>query len=172
MAEGSQEEDHAKFLPRSRNFISSLRGGGRNGRSHDHRGRDKRPIHTPHVCRWRIILENTIRALLQKAPSKSKKPDGSSHHTPYWFQWRSHMANGADIVATKNRRCGTFNFYMNELRGSKVTISIQRNHRKTRCEKNSSIPINGSRNAKILGPKRSTYSTEQQVNFTRMRDGL
>ncbi|GKA76550.1 reverse transcriptase domain-containing protein [Tanacetum coccineum] len=42
----------------------------------------------------------------------------------------------------------------------------------TRSKENSSSPINGSRNAEILGPRRSTYSTKQQDNPTGMHDGL
>ncbi|GJS39728.1 reverse transcriptase domain-containing protein [Tanacetum coccineum] len=38
--------------------------------------KNKGPLHTPHVCGWRVILGNT---------------------------WRSHMANGADIAAVKIR---------------------------------------------------------------------
>ncbi|GJR61465.1 hypothetical protein Tco_1503627 [Tanacetum coccineum] len=78
------------------------------------------------------------------------------------------MANGADIAAIKNRGCGTFDLRVDEFCGSKVTISVQRNHRKSRCEENSSSPINGSRNAEIPGPRRSTYFTKQQDNPTGM----
>ncbi|GKB49850.1 hypothetical protein Tco_0900603 [Tanacetum coccineum] len=106
--------------------------------------------------------------MIIEAPSGSKEPNGSSHHTPHWFQWRSHMANGADIAAIKNRGCGTFDLRVDEFCGSKVTISVQRNHRKARYEENSSSPINGSRNAEIPGPRRSTYFTKQQDNPTGM----
>ncbi|GKC07093.1 hypothetical protein Tco_0998703 [Tanacetum coccineum] len=78
---------------------------------------------------WQKVPGST---LLQKAPSGSKEPNGSSHHTPHWFHWRSHMANGADIDASKNKGCRTFNFHMDEFHGSKVTISVERNHRKDR----------------------------------------
>ncbi|GJX71900.1 reverse transcriptase domain-containing protein [Tanacetum coccineum] len=94
------------------------------------------------------------------------------HHTPHWFQWRSHMANGADIASSENRGCRTLSFHIDEFHGSKVTISVQRNYRKARCEENSSSPINGSQNAKISGPRRSTYSTEQQDNPIGIHDGL
>ncbi|GJZ17695.1 hypothetical protein Tco_0553818 [Tanacetum coccineum] len=81
--------------------------------------------------------------------SKSEKPNASIHRTPHWFQWRNHMANGTNIATGKNRGCGTFNLYMDELCGSNITISIQRDHRKARSKENSSSPINGSRNVKI-----------------------
>ncbi|GJR42661.1 reverse transcriptase domain-containing protein [Tanacetum coccineum] len=82
------------------------------------------------------------------------------------------MANGTNIAASKNRGCGTFNLHMDEFRGGKITISVQRDHRKARCEENVSSPINRSRNAKIPGPRRDTHSTEQQDNPTRMHDDL
>ncbi|GKB36417.1 hypothetical protein Tco_0881359 [Tanacetum coccineum] len=82
------------------------------------------------------------------------------------------MANGADIAASENRGRGTFNFRMDEFYGSKVTISVQRNHREAMCEENSSNPINDLWNTVIPGPRRSTYSTGQQDNTTRMHDGL
>ncbi|GJW87022.1 hypothetical protein Tco_0162362 [Tanacetum coccineum] len=46
------------------------------------------------------------------------------------------------------------------------------NHRKARCEENSSSPINSSQNAEIPGPRRSTNSMEQQDNPAGMRNGL
>nr|GEY22901.1 reverse transcriptase domain-containing protein [Tanacetum cinerariifolium] len=48
------------------------------------------------------------------APSGSKKPNGSSHRTPHWLQWRNHMANETNIVADKNMGCGVFHLYMDE----------------------------------------------------------
>ncbi|GJR95723.1 hypothetical protein Tco_0267897 [Tanacetum coccineum] len=64
-----------------------------------------------------------------------KKPNGSGYHTPYWLQWRDYMANGTNIAASKNRRCRTFDLYIDEFRGGKITISVQRDHRKARSSK-------------------------------------
>nr|GEX03391.1 reverse transcriptase domain-containing protein [Tanacetum cinerariifolium] len=68
----------------------------------------------------------------QKAPSGSEKPNASTHCTILWFQWRNHMANWTNITIGKNRGCETFNLYMDELYGSKIIISIQRDHRKAK----------------------------------------
>nr|GEV95469.1 reverse transcriptase domain-containing protein [Tanacetum cinerariifolium] len=96
------------------------------------------------------------------APTGSKKLNSSSHRTPHWFQQRNHMANGTNIATDKNRGCGTFNLYMDELCGSKIAISIQRDHRKTKSKENSSSPFNGSRNVKISSSRRNTYTAKQQ----------
>nr|GEW00230.1 hypothetical protein [Tanacetum cinerariifolium] len=82
----------------------------------------------------------------------SKKPNGPGHRTPYWFQRRNHMANGTNITTNENRGYGTFNCYMDELSGGKITISIQWDHRKAMSKENSSSPVNGSWNVKIPNP--------------------
>ncbi|GKD44867.1 reverse transcriptase domain-containing protein [Tanacetum coccineum] len=61
---------------------------------------------------------------------------------------------------------------MDEFCGGNITIFVQRDHRKAKCEENLSSPINCSQNAKIPGPRRDTHSTEQQDNPTGMHDGL
>ncbi|GJR17055.1 reverse transcriptase domain-containing protein [Tanacetum coccineum] len=66
------------------------------------------------------------------ALSGSEKPNDSSYRTPHWRQWRNHMANGTNIAASKNRRCGAFHLYMDEFCGSKITVSIQWDHMKAR----------------------------------------
>ncbi|GJZ94675.1 hypothetical protein Tco_0666878 [Tanacetum coccineum] len=111
-------------------------------------GKNKGPLHTPHVCGW-------------------------GNH-PWEIQSRAIVSKGSgeNIAASENRGSKTFDFRMDELCGSKVTISVQQNHREAKCEENSSSPINGLRNVEIPGPKRSTYSTEQQNNPAGMRDGL
>ncbi|GKD31763.1 hypothetical protein Tco_1242541 [Tanacetum coccineum] len=38
--------------------------------ANDHRGGDKRPLHIPHVCGWRISLRNTIQTLFQPTTSR------------------------------------------------------------------------------------------------------
>ncbi|GJY50654.1 reverse transcriptase domain-containing protein [Tanacetum coccineum] len=40
----------------------------------------------------------------REAPSGGEKPNGSGHCTPRWFQWRNHMANGANITTREDRR--------------------------------------------------------------------
>nr|GEW90783.1 reverse transcriptase domain-containing protein [Tanacetum cinerariifolium] len=117
VGESSQVKDYTEFLPRSRNFVPTLR--------------DEDGTGGP------MIIEAEI---------------------------RGHLIH--------RMGCETLSFNMDELRGSKVTISVQWNYRKARCEENSSSPINGSWNDEILGPMRSTYSMEQQDNPTGMHDGL
>ncbi|GKD87163.1 hypothetical protein Tco_1358317 [Tanacetum coccineum] len=55
---------------------------------------------------------------------------------------------------------------MDEFCGSKITISVKWDHWKARSEEDSSSPINSSRNAKILSPRRDTHSLKQQDNPT------
>ncbi|GJV27759.1 reverse transcriptase domain-containing protein [Tanacetum coccineum] len=83
-----------------------------------------------------------------------------------------HMANRTNTDADKNRGCGAFHLFMDEFCDSKITISVQWDHRKAMSEEDSSSPANSSRNAKILDAKRNTHSPEQQDNFTRMHNGL
>ncbi|GJR02477.1 reverse transcriptase domain-containing protein [Tanacetum coccineum] len=68
------------------------------------------------------------------ALSGSENPNAPSHRTTHWFQQRNHMANGTNIATGKNRGCGTFNLYMDEVRGSKITVSVQRDHKKAKKE--------------------------------------
>nr|GEY79913.1 hypothetical protein [Tanacetum cinerariifolium] len=82
------------------------------------------------------------------------------------------MANGTNIAASKNRRCETFNIYMDEFLGVEITISIQWDHKKAMHVENLTSHISSSWNAKILGPMRDTHSVEKQDNPTRMYDGL
>ncbi|GJR85835.1 hypothetical protein Tco_0209846 [Tanacetum coccineum] len=53
-----------------------------------------------------------------------------------------------------------------------VTISVQRNYRKTRSQKIISSSVNGSRNAEAPGGRRSNYPKKQQVGSAGMRVGL
>nr|GEV65690.1 reverse transcriptase domain-containing protein [Tanacetum cinerariifolium] len=94
----------------------------------------------------------------KRAPSGSKKPNGSSYRTPHWLRWRNRMANGTNIVAGKNRGCGAFHLYMDEFCGGKFTISVQWDHRKAESEENSGSPVNSSRNAKIPSSRRNTFT--------------
>nr|GEX17004.1 reverse transcriptase domain-containing protein [Tanacetum cinerariifolium] len=68
-------------------------------------------------------------AASNQAPSEGKKSNGFGHRTPHWFQRRNHMANRTNITIGKNRGYKTFKFYMDELCGGKITISIQWDHR-------------------------------------------
>nr|GEV95538.1 reverse transcriptase domain-containing protein [Tanacetum cinerariifolium] len=106
------------------------------------------------------------------ASSGSKKPNGSSYHTPHWLQWRNHIANGTNINAGKMRVCGAFRIYMDEFCGSKIIISVQWDHRKAESEEYSNSPINRSRDVKIPSLRRNTHSVKQQDHPTRMHDGL
>ncbi|GJW66507.1 hypothetical protein Tco_0120931 [Tanacetum coccineum] len=82
------------------------------------------------------------------------------------------MANRTSIITGENRGYRTFNFYMDELCGGKVTISIQWDHRKAMSKENSSSPVNGSWNVKIPSLMRNTHTAKQQDYPTRMHDGL
>ncbi|GKC77079.1 hypothetical protein Tco_1127853 [Tanacetum coccineum] len=108
----------------------------------------------------------------RQASSGSKRPNDSSYRTPHWLQWRNHMVYGTNIAASKNTRCGAFHLYMDELCGSKITVSIQWDHRKARSEEDLSSPVNNSRNAKFPSLGRDTHSPEQQDNPTCMHNGL
>nr|GEW27192.1 reverse transcriptase domain-containing protein [Tanacetum cinerariifolium] len=102
MAKGGQTKDYTKFLHRFENFVPPL-------------GEE----------------DGTEGPMIIEAPSESKKPNGPGYRTPHWFQWRSYMTNGTNIDVGQNRGCGTFNLYMDEFRGGKITIFVQWDHRKT-----------------------------------------
>nr|GEW76004.1 reverse transcriptase domain-containing protein [Tanacetum cinerariifolium] len=85
---------------------------------------------------------------------------------------RNRMANGTNITTGKIKGCGTFNLYMDEIYGGKITISIQWDHMKAKSKENSSSPVNGSRNVKISSPRRNTLAMKQQDYPTRMHNGL
>nr|GEV18283.1 hypothetical protein [Tanacetum cinerariifolium] len=72
----------------------------------------------------------------------------------------------------KNRGCGAFNLYMDEICGGEITISVQLDHRKARGEKNSNSPVISSQNVKIPSSRRNTHYTKQQDNHTQMHDGV
>ncbi|GJV73722.1 hypothetical protein Tco_1493717 [Tanacetum coccineum] len=112
------------------------------------------------------VLEILYEHCFNRLHPEVKKPNGLGYYAPHWLQWRSYMANGTNIAASQNRGCVTFNLHMDEFHGGEITISIQRDHRKTRGKKNSSSAIDSSRNAKIPSPERNTYSAEQQDNST------
>nr|GEW73864.1 reverse transcriptase domain-containing protein [Tanacetum cinerariifolium] len=148
------------------------KGRGRNERSHDHLGRDRRSLHTSHICGWRIGFRNIRRTLLQQVPSRSKKPNGFGYPTPHWFLRIDHMANKTYIAAIKNRVCRVLNLYLDECFGGKITISVQCDHKKVRGEENSSSPVNSSWNDKIPSSRRNNHSTKQQDYPTRVHNGL
>ncbi|GJV51788.1 hypothetical protein Tco_1447529 [Tanacetum coccineum] len=68
-----------------------------------------------------------------------------------------------NIASTGSVRRGyeTFNFYMDEFCGGKITISIQWNHREAMSKENSGNPINSSWNVKILSLERNTNTAKQ-----------
>ncbi|GJS76875.1 hypothetical protein Tco_0726756 [Tanacetum coccineum] len=101
----------------------------------------------------RQIEELIKNGKLSHAPSESKKPNGPGYYTPYWFQWRSYMANGTNIVVGQNRRCGTFNLHMDEFRGGKITISIQWDHRKTEAQTSNAIQTTKERIKVAIHPE-------------------
>ncbi|GJW70789.1 reverse transcriptase domain-containing protein [Tanacetum coccineum] len=92
------------------------------------------------------------------APAGSKNPNGSSYRTPHRLQWRNNTVHGTSIAPGKNRICGSFHLYMDEFCGSKITVSVQWDHRKANSKEDSSSPINSSRNAKIPSLRRDTHS--------------
>nr|GEX17007.1 retrovirus-related Pol polyprotein from transposon opus [Tanacetum cinerariifolium] len=106
-------------------------------------------------------------AASNQAPSEGEKSNGFGHRTPHWFQRRNHMANRTNITIGKNRGYETFNFYMDELCGGKITISIQWDHREAMSKENSGSPVNISWNVKIPRPKvqpsPSTRVTKERI---------
>ncbi|GJX97384.1 hypothetical protein Tco_0353182 [Tanacetum coccineum] len=50
------------------------------------------------------------------------------------------MANGTNTVTSKNKGCGAFNLYVDEFCGSKITISVQWDHRKAGVRKIQTVP--------------------------------
>nr|GEX19177.1 hypothetical protein [Tanacetum cinerariifolium] len=95
--------------------------------------------------------------------AKSEKPNASSHRTPHWFQRRNHMANGTNIATSKNRGCGTFNLYLDEICGSNITISIEQDRRMARSKENPSSLVNGSQNVKIPSSRRNTHANSKII---------
>nr|GEW05233.1 reverse transcriptase domain-containing protein [Tanacetum cinerariifolium] len=68
----------------------------------------------------------------------------------HFIHRRNHMANETNIDASENKGCVEFHRYMDEICGSKSTVSGQWDHMKARSEEDSSSHINSSWNAKIL----------------------
>ncbi|GKA52921.1 hypothetical protein Tco_0746236 [Tanacetum coccineum] len=120
---------------------------------------------------WCHMFNSTLTGYA-RAPSESKKPDGSNYYTPHRLQWKNNMANGTNTAASKNRGRGAFHLYMDEFRGCNIAVSVQWDHRKAMSEENSSSHIDSSRNAKIPGPRWGTHYLKQQDNPTGMHDGL
>nr|GEZ50640.1 reverse transcriptase domain-containing protein [Tanacetum cinerariifolium] len=69
----------------------------------------------------------------------------------------------ANTTTGKDWRRRAFRFGLNEFRGGKVTIFIQRNYWKTKSQKTTSSSVNSSQNAETPGRRRSNYSKKQQV---------
>ncbi|GJZ63435.1 hypothetical protein Tco_0619856 [Tanacetum coccineum] len=61
---------------------------------------------------------------------------------------------------------------LDEFRGCKVTIFVQRNYWKTMSQETTSSSVNNSWNAKAPGKKRSHYPQKQQVGPAGMRISL
>ncbi|GJU53963.1 hypothetical protein Tco_1227677 [Tanacetum coccineum] len=72
------------------------------------------------------------------------------------------MANRVNTTTSEDWSRRTLRFSLDELRGCKITISVQRNYWKTRIQKITSSSINGSRNAEAPGRMRSNYPKKQQ----------
>ncbi|GJS50844.1 hypothetical protein Tco_0624206 [Tanacetum coccineum] len=66
----------------------------------------------------------------------------------------------------------TLNFRLDELHGGKITLSLQRDYRKTRGKEDQGYPIHGTRNAKIPSGWRNSHIAEQQDHPARMLDGF
>nr|GEW22650.1 reverse transcriptase domain-containing protein [Tanacetum cinerariifolium] len=84
------------------------------------------------------MMRVTTSFLRGEAPSRSEKPNDSNYRTPHWLQWRNQMANGTNTIASKNRRCEAFHLYMDEFGSSKISVSIQWDHKKAKSEEYSS----------------------------------
>nr|GEU41845.1 hypothetical protein [Tanacetum cinerariifolium] len=69
----------------------------------------------------------------------------------------NNMATGTNISARENRRWGTLNFSMDEFHDCKITISIQRDHRKAESKENPSSSVHSSWNVKISSDKRNDH---------------
>nr|GEZ97626.1 reverse transcriptase domain-containing protein [Tanacetum cinerariifolium] len=63
----------------------------------------------------------------------------------------------------------TLRFGLDELRGGKVTISVQQNYWKTRSQKTISSSVNNSQNVEAPGIRRSNYPKKQWDGPVRMR---
>nr|GEZ39672.1 reverse transcriptase domain-containing protein [Tanacetum cinerariifolium] len=122
-------------------------------------------------------ISRGAKARQQKGSAKSSKEgksflEGHSYGDSNGPTMSDHMANGTNITTGKNKGCRTFNFYMDELCGDKITISIQWDYRKAWSKENSSSPVNGSWNVKVPRPERNTHIVKQQGYSTRMHNGL
>nr|GEY04193.1 reverse transcriptase domain-containing protein [Tanacetum cinerariifolium] len=75
----------------------------------------------------------------------------------------------ANTTTSKDWRRRTLRFGLDEFRGGKVTISVQRNYWKTRSQETASSSVNSSRNAETPGGRMSNYPKKQQVGPAGMR---
>nr|GEV99186.1 reverse transcriptase domain-containing protein [Tanacetum cinerariifolium] len=81
-------------------------------------------------------------------------------------------SRGANSTTGEDWSPRTLRFGLDEFRGRKVTVSVQRNYWNTTSQEISSSSVNGSRNAKNSSGRRSNYPKKQQIGFTGMRVGL
>ncbi|GJY09716.1 reverse transcriptase domain-containing protein [Tanacetum coccineum] len=93
MGDGGQTKGHPEFLSGDNNPFSVFRRGRRNGRTNDHRSRNRRALRTPDVHGRRSVFRSSIRTLLRQAPAINKKPDDPSYHITHRIQWRNHLAD-------------------------------------------------------------------------------
>nr|GEU84441.1 reverse transcriptase domain-containing protein [Tanacetum cinerariifolium] len=77
-----------------------------------------------------------------------------------------------NITIGKDRRRRAFRFGLDEFRGGKVNISVQRNYWKSRSQKTARSSVNNSRNIETLGRRRSNYFKKKQVGPAGMCVGL
>nr|GEU40045.1 reverse transcriptase domain-containing protein [Tanacetum cinerariifolium] len=68
----------------------------------------------------------------------------------------------ANTTTSKDWRRRTLRFGLDEFRGGKVTISVQRNYWKTRSQETASSSVNSSRNAETPGGRMSNYHKKHQ----------
>ncbi|GJW78316.1 hypothetical protein Tco_0139998 [Tanacetum coccineum] len=130
---------------------------GRKGTKEERRKKEKEGLEKIELRKAKM----TIRTLLQQAPSEDEKSNGSGHRAPQLFHRRNHMSNRRNITINKNRGYGTFNFYMDELCGGKISISIQWDHREASSKENLGSPVNSSWNVKIPSLGRNTHTAKQ-----------
>ncbi|GKC23582.1 reverse transcriptase domain-containing protein [Tanacetum coccineum] len=104
-------------------------------------------------------LSHLIKELKQNSgkeqPKAAKKGETSGR--------QSIRPGGANTNTGKDWRRRTLRFGLDEFRGYKVTISVQRNYRKTRSQKIASSSVNSSRNVEAHRKKLSDKRTGDKV---------
>ncbi|GKE00960.1 hypothetical protein Tco_1388943, partial [Tanacetum coccineum] len=85
--EGSQGKGYPELLSGDSNLLSAFRRGRWNGRTNDHRSRNRRTLRAPDIRRRRSVLRGSIRTLLRQAPARNKKPNDPRQNLDV-FAWK------------------------------------------------------------------------------------